>query len=156
MALLNENDGVSVGEWVSIRTSLFWDDVCAWSRYIYLFLLTHWPLGPIRTYPATESANFAVVNNEKTRIMTIARKKKEGAWRVGLRWLCLVLLGVLVALLYSFIHGSMESISQVSSILLLIPQSLSVYYCLVFTVNVCLYVYLLFISSFLIRVLSIR
>eukprot|EP00047_Mylnosiga_fluctuans_P023820 m.146627 g.146627 ORF g.146627 m.146627 type:complete len:841 (+) comp9698_c0_seq6:54-2576(+) len=110
--LIIENENMTTGEWIKRSASLLWEDICAWTSYIYHWLLAHWPFGPIRTYPPTESANFAVINNERTRLNTIARKKKEGAWRVGLRWLCLVLLGVTVAVLYQCIHGSIEVIDE--------------------------------------------
>jgi hypothetical protein len=111
VALLNDDEGL--GQWAKDRATLLWGDIQAWSRYISAYLFSHWPLGPIKVYPPTESANFAVVNNEKTRLMAIARKKKEGAWRAALRWLCLMLLGVSVACLYQFIHGSINAIDEV-------------------------------------------
>ena len=109
--LLSEEGGF--GEWVRHSAGLFWDDITAWSVFIYRWLFTHWPLGPIKTYPPTESANFATINNEKTRLLAISRKKKEGAWRSALRWVCLMLLGISVACLYQFIHGTLNYVDAV-------------------------------------------
>eukprot|EP00047_Mylnosiga_fluctuans_P023816 m.146572 g.146572 ORF g.146572 m.146572 type:complete len:848 (+) comp9698_c0_seq1:187-2730(+) len=111
-ALLPEDEEGGFREWLRGQGVLALEDLRAWSRFIWGWLLVHWPLGPVRAIPPTESANFAVVNNEKTRLITFARKKREGAWRVGLRWTCLFLLGVSVAALYELIHASMNAIDD--------------------------------------------
>ena len=109
--LLDEDDGLT--DWLRSQTSLLWEDIQAWTLFIGRWLLNHFPLGQIIVYPPTESANFAVVNNEKTRLRAIARKKKEGAWRVGLRWICLLTLGIFVACLYQIIHTSIDYVDEV-------------------------------------------
>jgi len=113
VALLADEEPAALTDWLRLRTKYLWRDVRAWGLFLGRWLLVHWPLGPVRAYPPTESANFSIINNEKTRLIATARKKREGAWRVGLRWLCLILLGISVAALYQFMRGSMNYLDEV-------------------------------------------
>ena len=72
------------------RVRLLTSDISNWGMYYYRKAHKQWPLGPIRLYPPAESANFVVVNNERERLSNSQKKKREGACKVGLRWLCLV------------------------------------------------------------------
>ena len=69
---------------------LLYLDLQAWGKYSLNWALTHYPLGPVRVYPPAESANFVVVNNQRERLRNSQRKKNEGAFKVGFRWVCLV------------------------------------------------------------------
>ena len=72
------------------RARLVGSDISRWAMYYYRKAHRQWPLGPIPLQPPPESADFVVVNNERERLRNSVKKKREGACKVGLRWLCLV------------------------------------------------------------------
>lgn len=62
-------------------------------------LLTKGPLGPIKPSAATESADFAAINNKTTRESAKAYRKSQSR-RALVRWTCFFLIGAASAALY--------------------------------------------------------